>query len=825
MESLTLSDGEQRYYSDLFVYCDTDNTKKVASNGRVLDLFRAAQLPNEVVLQITELCGATRLGHFGRSQFYIALKLIAIAQSGLPLRVESLNSVKDLPLPRFVVGKNEAEARHAALYQEADSQGIYTGAGVIPRPPGRGLQNKKVTPVVPSVVPCMVQPDSTSPVVSPHQSPPTSPHSWREHKRQASGGSSVADRPVAVATAPAGIWTQFREAPTVPVPGDVMWSAHSPPPPPVQETWVSFTADTPPSSAIPAMHPSSVQESTTVRTVASATTTNEIQRQSSAYDDPWRITDEQRQYYINQFKTIQPDLNGFIPGSAAKEFFTKSKLPILELSHIWELSDFDKDGALTLDEFCAAFHLVVARKNGYDLPEKLPESLMPKLIDLDDSAEVSEAATDVGYSGSPVEVTPNKSPSMPSLNQTWPEMNQANEQWETFSERSSSSQTLTQFDSNIAPADPDTAIVHPVPIRMTPSKIHMQEMELKRTGSDHNHPTSPLLAKPPELSEEAKLAASLKFVAANTVGEGYSSSDSYTSDQEPISRQRSHSGTSPEALKVVVAAPPPPPPRPHPSHSRSSSLDMNRSFAAGAVPGQPQSGAIAYPPAVPPRPLPTQTSVPHGGHRSEVEGVGGAPLIASAPSTATVSAAAPATSPHLIPQQPNFADFSQFQAFATSDQPSSLPEVDKHSEAAAAGQVDKPPEGAGPLRTVKSDGPAEERTPATLNSAKGSSGPLAPPPKPVRRRLKSEDELRPEDEQHGPQRSNLIAAVLATQPSIPRSVGKDKKAIQASIRRNKETNTVLARLNSELQQQLKDLLEERISLEVQLEQLRPFSHL
>ena len=35
--------------------------------------------------------------------------------------------------------------------------------------------------------------------------------------------------------------------------------------------------------------------------------------------------------------------------------------------------------------------------------------------------------------------------------------------------------------SLIAPQD--TAIVHPVPIRMTPSKIHMQEMELKRTGS------------------------------------------------------------------------------------------------------------------------------------------------------------------------------------------------------------------------------------------------------------------------------------------------------------------------------------------------------
>uniref|UniRef100_A0A3B4AJR7 Uncharacterized protein n=1 Tax=Periophthalmus magnuspinnatus TaxID=409849 RepID=A0A3B4AJR7_9GOBI len=775
MESLTLSDVEQKYYSDLFVYCDTDNTKKVASNGRVLDLFRAAQLPSEVVLQITELCGATRLGHFGRSQFYIALKLIAIAQSGLPLRVESLNSVKDLPLPRFVVGKNEAEARHAALYQDTDGQGLYPGSAtsVIPRPPGRGHQNKKGPPTSTSL-----PPEATSPVVSPHHSPPTSPLSWRKHKRQHSGGNI--DRQQPVPTAAGAVWTQFREPQPGPVPGDGIWSSHSPPLP-SQESWVSFTADTPPSSAMPAIHPSSVQESTTIRTVASAATTNEIHRQSSAYDDPWKITEEQRQYYINQFKTIQPDLTGFIPGSAAKEFFTKSKLPILELSHIWELSDFDKDGALTLDEFCAAFHLVVARKNGYDLPEKLPESLMPKLIDLDDSAGTKPTA-DVGYSASPVEVTPNKSPSMPSLNQAWPEMNQSNE---------------------------DTAIVHPVPIRMTPSKIHMQEMELKRTGSDHNHPTSPLLAKPPELNEETKLTASMKFVAANPVGDGYSSSDSFTSDQEPITRQRSQSGNSPEALKVV--APPPPPPRPHASHSRSSSLDMNRTFAAASAPGQQQANATAFPPAVPPRPLPTQSLLsgllPHTGHRGDTDS-GGASLTT--------------TSPQQIPQQPNFADFSQFQAFAASEQPSSLPEVDKHAE---PGPVDKTSEGAGPLRTVKSDGPADERTTATVNSAKGVSGPIAPPPKPVRRRLKSEDELRPEDEQHGPQKANVIAAVLATQPSIPRSVGKDKKAIQASIRRNKETNTVLARLNSELQQQLKDLLEERISLEVQLEQLRPFSHL
>ncbi|XP_061479976.1 ralBP1-associated Eps domain-containing protein 1 isoform X3 [Rhineura floridana] len=773
MEGLTLSETEQRYYCDLFSYCDTESTKK-ASNGRVLDLFRAAQLPSEVVMQIMELCGATRLGYFGRSQFYIALKLVAVAQSGLPLRMESLNSVKDLPLPRFVMSKNEQELRQSSLYSsDADNASSYSGA--IPPPPGR-IQVKKgsVSHDVVQQRPTTDHQEPTSPVVSPQQSPPTSPHTWRKHSRHPSGGNN--ERPLA---GPGPFWAPFSEAqPGSSNTGDPMWSGHSPPP--HQENWVSF-ADNTPTSTILAMHPASVQDQTTVRTVASATTTNEIRRQSSSYDDPWKITDEQRQYYINQFKTIQPDLNGYIPGSAAKEFFTKSKLPILELSHIWELSDFDKDGALTLDEFCAAFHLVVARKNGYDLPEKLPESLMPKLIDLEDSAgvpvsEVGDQSGEVGYTSSPAEAPPSKSPSMPSLNQTWPELNQSSE---------------------------DTAIVHPVPIRMTPSKIHMQEMELKRTGNDHTNPTSPLLVKSPDLVEENKMSSSVNFAGGSTVADGYSSSDSFTSDPEPIgstvTRQRSHSGTSPDNT-----APPPPPPRPHPSHSRSSSLDMNRTFTI--TPGQQQTGVIAYPPAVPPRPQPSQAGA-HVHRPPDADG-----LIAHT-----------STSPQQIPEQPNFADFSQFEVFAVSGvNEEEHDEIEKHPEVL---QVEKTPDSAGPLRVAKADGRVEDKaasnTPA--NTGKGTT-PLAPPPKPIRRRPKSEDELRPEAEEHT-QKTGVIAAVLASQPSIPRSMGKDKKAIQASIRRNKETNTVLARLNSELQQQLKDVLEERISLEVQLEQLRPFSHL
>lgn len=44
--------------------------------------------------QVTEVCGAKRLGYFGTPQFYVALKLLAAAQSGLPVHLESVTASK-----------------------------------------------------------------------------------------------------------------------------------------------------------------------------------------------------------------------------------------------------------------------------------------------------------------------------------------------------------------------------------------------------------------------------------------------------------------------------------------------------------------------------------------------------------------------------------------------------------------------------------------------------------------------------------------------------------------------------------------------------------
>ena len=77
-------------------------------------------------------------------------------------------------------------------------------------------------------------------------------------------------------------------------------------------------------------------------------------------------------------------------GNIAKEFFERSRLPTSELSQIWNLSDVNHDGALSLTEFCTAMHLVVLRVNGFELPNELPSQLQPytPLIDLSDSTTI-----------------------------------------------------------------------------------------------------------------------------------------------------------------------------------------------------------------------------------------------------------------------------------------------------------------------------------------------------------------------------------------------------------------------------------------------------
>ncbi|XP_059534493.1 ralBP1-associated Eps domain-containing protein 2 isoform X6 [Myotis daubentonii] len=546
---LLLSEGEQQCYSELFARCTgaasggpgsgppeasrAAPSAATAAAGPVADLFRASQLPAETLHQITELCGAKRVGYFGPTQFYIALKLIAAAQSGLPVRIESIKC--ELPLPRFMMSKTDSDIRFG---NSAELHGTKTQIPYL-------ISEKNTFKRMDDED---KQQETQSPTMSPLASPPSSPPHYQ--RVPLSHGYSKLRSST----------EQMHPAP---------YEARQPEGPSSGNQGTK-----------PPRHQASLIRSFSVE--------REPQDNSNYPDEPWRITEEQREYYVNQFRSLQPDPSSFISGSVAKNFFTKSKLSIPELSYIWELSDADCDGALTLPEFCAAFHLIVARKNGYPLPEGLPPTLQPEYLQAAFPKPKWECALFDSYSES-----------MP-----------ANQQ-------------------------------------------------------------------PHDLNRMEKL--SIKDVADFPV-----STEDMTGDDKQATK----------------------------------------------------SGLLPPPPALPPRPCPSQS--------------------------------------------------------------------EQVSEAELHPQLNRAPSQAAESSPTKKDTPYSQ-----------------PPSKPIRRKLRPENQATENQEPSTTVGGPASVATVKPHPIVQKQSSKQKKAIQTAIRKNKEANAVLARLNSELQQQLKEVHQERIALENQLEQLRP----
>ncbi|KAL3225988.1 hypothetical protein MRX96_049066 [Rhipicephalus microplus] len=360
---LKLTDGEQRYFGELFSAYDVDGQEKI-SGSKASELLLATQLPTETLQQITELCGAKRLGHFGRPQFYLAMKLIAAAQAGLPLKLDTFSSGVEVPLPRF--------------HRPNDHAGHPTQ---LPPPPSKS-HNKATR-----------QPSLKELELSP-QHQPYGPATWTKFNQTGDGQLN---------------WSHFEEH----------------------------------------------------RQLLGNEEDSSDRHSSDEEHDVWSIADDQRDYYTNQFQLMQPDLRGKITGAIAKEFFEKSKLPVHELSKIWQLSDVDKDGALSIEEFCTAMHLVVLRRNNIELPETLPPCLIPKVP--------ASKGVDV------VDGTAYQMPPHP------------NKEWTKFSDSptstvSSPSMKPVNFDFSTASVEQDPRILHPVARRVSPDGCALPYNDQDKVG-------------------------------------------------------------------------------------------------------------------------------------------------------------------------------------------------------------------------------------------------------------------------------------------------------------------------------------------------------
>uniref|UniRef100_A0A1B0G666 RalBP1-associated Eps domain-containing protein 2 n=1 Tax=Glossina morsitans morsitans TaxID=37546 RepID=A0A1B0G666_GLOMM len=359
MEEVSLTETETRYYGDLFLCCDEEKTGKIPML-KATELYRSANLSNDKIFEITSLAGipSTAL-HISRAQFYSCLKLIAATQASMPLRQELIAASVQLPLPRFSWTDNSNCVEMKVHHHH-----------VIPPPPvadrRNSLQRRTEWPDTNLASRRNSSHQHQTDVRSINSDAPSTDSEVERCESSCGGEEEVIGSSNCVTHRHVGGGGGSPEA----------WSTNSDSPTPTnsvaERPWAKETL----------WHGLLGDEHRQLL----GTEEESSDRHSSDEENEtdleavYQITSEQREYYYKQFKAVQHDPNGLLSGQIARVFFEKSRIPVEELRHIWQLCDVTRDGALSLSEFTAAMHLVVLRRNNIPLPAVLPACLHPTAL-------------------------------------------------------------------------------------------------------------------------------------------------------------------------------------------------------------------------------------------------------------------------------------------------------------------------------------------------------------------------------------------------------------------------------------------------------------
>uniref|UniRef100_A0A672GQ52 Intersectin 2b n=1 Tax=Salarias fasciatus TaxID=181472 RepID=A0A672GQ52_SALFA len=91
----------------------------------------------------------------------------------------------------------------------------------------------------------------------------------------------------------------------------------------------------------------------------------------------WAVPHASRLKHRQHFNILDKQMTGYLTGQQVRGAMATTMLTQAQLASIWTLSDVDKDGKLTAEEFILAMHLVDMAKSGQVLPLTLPNELVP----------------------------------------------------------------------------------------------------------------------------------------------------------------------------------------------------------------------------------------------------------------------------------------------------------------------------------------------------------------------------------------------------------------------------------------------------------------
>lgn len=90
----------------------------------------------------------------------------------------------------------------------------------------------------------------------------------------------------------------------------------------------------------------------------------------------WIMSKQQKEQYGAIFETLDVNKTGSITGGEVANFLMTSKLPSADLATIWELSNLDQGDEFTKQEFSIAMYLIQKKLAGYELPIDTPIELI-----------------------------------------------------------------------------------------------------------------------------------------------------------------------------------------------------------------------------------------------------------------------------------------------------------------------------------------------------------------------------------------------------------------------------------------------------------------
>uniref|UniRef100_A0A336K1W6 CSON009969 protein n=1 Tax=Culicoides sonorensis TaxID=179676 RepID=A0A336K1W6_CULSO len=625
MDDLELDTAQERYFHDLFVCCESEG--KVPSL-RATELFRSANLSNQVITQITLLAGVPQTAlHLSKRQFYSCLKLISAHQANLPLREEIItSSMMALPLPKFnwkdsppTVGSSVND-RNGIISENCSKQ----GSNVANNRQWIEVRSPDLIELAANNTKNVIKEMGTSDV-----------HSTDSEVEIGEGGTEIGENRKGVGSPEA--WSTASDSPT-------------------------------PTNSVVAERPWAKGAMWLCEEQRQLLGTEEESSDRHSSDDDheidlesvYQILPEQKEYYIKQFRAVQPDINGLLSGHVAKVFFEKSRIPVDELRHIWQLCDVTRDGALSLNEFIGAMHLVVLRRNNIPIPSVLPPALAETLQLVPTKKEAAEAdllhlESDDNNEGNPSKVDSSYtriishpehskmsrkdiSPPMPSGKPTAPNSKQVLSRPESSSPSkadpsspdSASIKTTTKKEwtkfpesptsSNLSSPGPkpvnfdlqrttqaivsDPQILHPVPLRVTPEVVDDDLHRRKTTESGLVYEagviirenTSPKVQtthrdssdiRPIQRPQPKKMSSKGAIPPPPQREPSLTTADSI--DAPNVGPNHSFAG-----LPSKKEPPPLPPPRPN-RHHRSSSLDLKKLKLGNDEEGQTPSGPHLQP--------------------------------------------------------------------------------------------------------------------------------------------------------------------------------------------------------------------------------------